>query len=91
MYIYIYNHCFQQTLIDTPIYVVIFKQKGLQVKQVDVCQTCEKYIFSCCWCICNQEMSNMRSGTKMAIANCQLRCDKTQQSQPMAMRQHDLH
>ena len=72
MQIYVYNHRCQQTCIDTPIYVVILKPNRLQGKQVDVCQTCEKYIFSRCWCICKQEMTIIRSGTKMAITAGQL-------------------
>ena len=87
MQIYVYNHHFQQTSIDTPVYIVILKQKGLQGKQVDVCQTCEKYIFSCCWCICKKEMSSMRSGTKTAVAASQLPGGKT----ALVMGLHDLH
>jgi len=67
MYIYVYNHHFRQTYIYTPLYICILKPNRLQGKQVDVRQACEKYIFSCCWCICKKEMSSMRSGTKRTV------------------------
>jgi len=69
-----YQHvhiCLQTSSFPTNLYwythLHLYPQTGLQGKQVDVRQTCEKYIFSCCRCICKKEMSNMRIGTIQTV------------------------